>query len=133
VSVFQGDATAVVTSEYGDFFASDGPALNRGFQVAASPARRSASAWRAVSHVSTGVALSTRAARHEQDVGVGRPERRSPLSPTLSPAGGEGDMCGPGFGGLSHAGMEEDVVPGLEAIGFPEASAAWQQFRSTLK
>jgi hypothetical protein len=47
---------------------------------------------------------------------------------------------GPGFGGLSDAGyaqaffagMEEDVVPGLEAIGFPEAPAAWQQFLATL-
>lgn len=48
---------------------------------------------------------------------------------------------GPGFGGLSDAGyaqayfegMETDVVPGLEAIGFPEAPAAWEQFLSTLK
>lgn len=47
---------------------------------------------------------------------------------------------GPGFGGLSDEGyaqayfegMEAEVVPGLEAIGFPEAPAAWQQFLSTL-
>jgi len=48
---------------------------------------------------------------------------------------------GPGFGGLSAAGyasafftaMEEDVVPGLEAIGLPEAPAAWADFLTTLR
>ena len=47
---------------------------------------------------------------------------------------------GPGFGGLSSAGyaraffdgMEEDVVPGLEAIGLPEARGAWRDFLAGL-
>ena len=47
---------------------------------------------------------------------------------------------GPGLGGLADAGfaraffdgMEADVVPGLEAIGFPEARAAWAGFLETL-
>jgi hypothetical protein len=48
---------------------------------------------------------------------------------------------GPNFGTLSHAGyaraffdgMEEDVVPGLEAIGLPEARAAYDALVVTLE
>jgi hypothetical protein len=47
---------------------------------------------------------------------------------------------GPGFGGMSDAGyaqaffdsMEQDVVPGLEAIGLPEAVPAWDTFLAQL-
>ncbi|MFO0595456.1 MAG: ferritin-like domain-containing protein [Myxococcaceae bacterium] len=47
---------------------------------------------------------------------------------------------GPRLGGLSSEGyaraffdgMEEDVVPGLEAIGFPEARTAWDGFVASL-
>ncbi len=39
-----------------------------------------------------------------------------------------GSLTDEGYAQCFYAGMEADVVPGLEAIGFPEARGAWQAF-----
>lgn len=48
--------------------------------------------------------------------------------PMVEPGANLGTLSDAGYAQCFYAGMEGDVVPGLEAIGLPEARAAWQAF-----
>jgi hypothetical protein len=48
--------------------------------------------------------------------------------PMLEPGENLGTLSDEGYAQCFYAGMEGDVVPGLEAIGLPEARPAWQAF-----
>jgi hypothetical protein len=51
--------------------------------------------------------------------------------PMVEPGENLGTLTDEGYAQCFYAGMEADVVPGLEAIGLPEAREVWQAFLAT--
>jgi hypothetical protein len=49
----------------------------------------------------------------------------------VEPGENLGTLTDEGYAQCFYAGMEADVVPGLEAIGLPEAREVWQAFLAT--
>lgn len=52
--------------------------------------------------------------------------------PHAQPAPNFGTLTGAGYADAFFAGMDEDVVPGFEALGLPEARGAWDELSARL-
>jgi hypothetical protein len=63
--------------------------------------------------------------------GADRGEAWANDAPEAPPAPNFGTLTNQGYARSFYAGMREDVVPGLVAIGFPEAEAAWAGLTSS--